>query len=110
MGVPFLLVSEQARQVTVQQPARGVNKISMFFPKKTESHRKYNEVSVSLFKKIETGKSYTLIMKFSNPIWQFRTCRRSDEVEARESIKVLIKTGMISFNVFGVFATTVFHT
>jgi hypothetical protein len=38
---------------------------------------------------------------------QKATCRRSPDVEARESIKVLI---MISFNVFGVLATTVFQT
>jgi len=38
------------------------------------------------------------------------TCRLSDDADARDAIKVSIKTGIISRRVFGVFATIVFHT
>lgn len=38
------------------------------------------------------------------------TCRLSEDNEAREVIRVFIKTGIISLRVFGVFATMVFQT
>ena len=39
-----------------------------------------------------------------------QTCRLSEDDDARELIKVFIRTGIISLRVFGVFATIVFHT
>lgn len=41
---------------------------------------------------------------------QVETWRLSEEDDARELIRVFIKTGIISFSVFGVFATIVFQT
>jgi len=41
---------------------------------------------------------------------RIQTWRLSEDGDAKEEIKVLIKIGIISFNVFGVFATMVFHT
>ena len=39
-----------------------------------------------------------------------QTCRLSEDDDAREDIKVFIKTGIISLRVLGVLATIVFHT
>jgi hypothetical protein len=75
----------------VQQPTLKIKIKTIFLPNK-------------YWKKKKESGNYNLKIK------EAQTCRLSEDDDAREDIKVLIKTGIISLRVLGVLATIVFHT